>query len=100
MRKAIFPLRAFGILLFGMGMPLAHADCVTSARMATGYRVLDSHTIMLLQGSQPTILIKSFSFFMTNSQVSVLKDSFCDYTNAVLYVDGNTVNAQEVKQLN
>ena len=75
----------------------AHADCVVGAKMALSYVVLDSHTIILKVSNG--ILIKSFHFFNTVSSVSVLKDSFCDYESAVLYVDGEVVDVQQVKRL-
>lgn len=77
-----------------------HADCVFGASLTTTFRVLDSHTIVLYSGSSPKILIKTFSFIYPSSSVTVLKDSFCDYENAVLYVDGEAVDATQVKRLN
>jgi hypothetical protein len=77
----------------------AHADCILNAKSKTSYVVLDSHAIILKGGIGKDILIKSFAFFYSSSQVTVLKDSFCDYENAVLYVDGELVDAQQVKSL-
>jgi hypothetical protein len=71
---------------------------VVGAKLATSYVVLDSHTI-ILKGSGNGILIKSFSFFNTASNGSILKDSFCDFESAVLYVDGEVVDVQQVKKL-
>ena len=75
----------------------ANADCIFGAKSKTSFVILDSHTILLKNGPGKDILIKSFSFFNSGSSVSVLKDSFCDYESAVLYVDGQVVDAQQVK---
>ncbi|MDC6177370.1 hypothetical protein [Ralstonia solanacearum] len=83
-----------------LAVTTAHADCVVGASLATTFRVLDSHTIVLYSGSTPKILIKTFSFFYPSSSVTVLKDSFCDFESAVLYVDNQAVDAQQVKRLN
>jgi len=77
----------------------AIADCVYGAKNKTTFVVVDSHTILLKGGAGPNILIKSFSFFYPTSQLTVLKDSFCSYESAVLYVDGNVVDASEVKKI-
>lgn len=78
----------------------AHADCVVGAKSETSFRVLDSNTILLSGGYPAQILIKSFSFFSPTSNVSVLKDDFCDFDSNVLYVDGETVDVQQVKEIN
>ncbi|MBB3257680.1 hypothetical protein F4827_002545 [Paraburkholderia bannensis] len=77
----------------------AHADCVLNAKQATNFQVLDNHTILLSGGIAGQILIKSFAFFHPSSRVTVLKDNFCDFESSVLYVDGETVDAQQVKQV-
>jgi hypothetical protein len=77
----------------------ANADCVLNAKSKTSYMVLDSHTILLKGGIGKDILIKSFAFFYSTSQVTVLKDNFCDFESSVLYVDGQVVDAQQVKGL-
>jgi hypothetical protein len=83
-----------------LGVPIvATGDCILNAKSKTSYVILDSHTILLKGGIGNDILIKSFAFFNTASQVTVLKDSFCDFETAVLYVDGQTVDAQQVKGL-
>lgn len=78
---------------------LALGDCILNAKSKTSYVILDSHTILLKGGIGKDILIKSFAFFYATSQVTVLKDSFCDYESAVLYVDGQVIDAQQVKGL-
>jgi hypothetical protein len=90
MKKIIFCLLAF--LSFS-----TQADCVYGAKSKMSFVILDSHSILLKNGPGKDILIKSFSFFNSGSTVTILKDSFCDYESAVLYVDGNVVDAQQVK---
>ena len=77
----------------------ATADCVYGAKSKTSYVFLDNHTILLKGGYGRDILIKSFSFFYSSSEVTVQKDDFCDYESTVLYVDGETVDAQQVKSI-
>jgi hypothetical protein len=77
----------------------AQADCVVNATSKTTYEVLDSHTILLKGGAGGAIMVKSFSFFYSSSSVRVLQDSFCDFASAVLYVDGEPIDVQQVKQL-
>jgi hypothetical protein len=92
------PLIAAGVVAFLIAGP-ASADCVIGAKSKTQYQVLDSHTIMLSGGYGGQIILKSFQFFQPSSQVSVLKDSFCDFDNAVLYIDGEPVDIQQVKNI-
>jgi hypothetical protein len=73
----------------------AYAGCAYNAKMSNQFKVLDNHTI-LLSGSGRDILIKSFTFFNFTSQVTILKDNFCDFESNVLYVDGQTVDIQQV----
>lgn len=77
----------------------ALADCVYGAKDKTSYVVLDSHTIVLRGGYGGDILIKTFAFINSSSSVTVLKDSFCSYESSVLYIDGQTVDANDVKKL-
>jgi hypothetical protein len=77
----------------------ANAECVLGAQEATTFRVLDTHTIVLSGGPSGAILIKSFAFFNSSSNVSVLKDDFCDFDSNVLYVDGEAVDVQQVKAI-
>jgi hypothetical protein len=87
------------ILILLAACNAAVADCILNAKSKTTYEVLDSHTILLKGGIGNAILVKSFAFFHSSSQVTVLKDSFCDFESAVLYVDGEVVDAQQVKGL-
>jgi hypothetical protein len=77
----------------------AAADCIVGAKLSLQFIVVDAHTIILKNAGGHDILIKSFAFFYPTSQVTILKDSFCDYASAVLYVDGQVIDAQEVKNL-
>lgn len=79
----------------------AHADCVVGAQLKLQFVVIDSHTILLTNGSGDSspILIKSFAFFYPSSSVTILKDSFCDFEDAVLYVDGELVDVQQIKRI-
>jgi hypothetical protein len=77
----------------------AGADCVINAKLKQKFVILDAHTVVLTGGIGPDILIKTFAFFTGRPNLTVLKDSFCSYESAVLYVDGEVVDAQEVKDL-
>lgn len=77
----------------------AQADCVFGAKDKTSFIVLDSHTILLQGGIGADIMIKTYSFLTRHSDVLVLKDSFCSYESAVLYVDGETADANQVEKL-
>ena len=87
------------IAAYALCVSAAHADCVYGAKSETSFRVLDSNTILLSGGYAGQILIKSFSFFTSVSNVTVLKDDFCDFDSSVLYVDGETVDVQQVKSI-
>lgn len=79
--------------------PTCFADCVLGAKDKTGFVVLDSHTIMLKGGYGPDIIIKTFASIYRSSEVSVLKDSFCSYDSAVLYIDGEVADANQVTKI-
>lgn len=93
MSKLVYKLVAFFLLIATCS---AYADCVINAQMKQSYVVLDTHTIMLKGGVGNDIIIKTFAFINSSSQVTVLKDSFCSYENAVLYINGEVVDAQQV----
>ncbi len=82
-------------LAFFLWVAAAHADCVTGAKMATGYRLAGPNTILLF-GSGQVIVIHTFQFMYSPGQVVVLKDSFCSFSDAVLLVGDQVINAQEV----
>ena len=94
MNEMLKTLLALVVALFALN---ANADCVFGAKSKMSYVVLDAHTILLKNGPGKDILIKSFAFFNTASSLTVLKDSFCDYESAVLYLDGQVVDVQQVK---
>ena len=79
-------------------LPAAFADCVIGAKEETTVRLVDANTI-LLSGGPESILVKTFTFLSLPARVIVLKDSFCDYSNAVILWGDQVVNAQEVKDL-
>ena len=88
------------ILLFSLvTLTSVQADCVYGAKDKTSFQVLDSTTLMLKGGYGSNIIIKTYAYFYSSSDVKVLKDSFCSYENAVLYIDGEVVDAQQVTQL-
>lgn len=78
----------------------SYADCVFGAKSKSSYVVLDSRTIMLTGGFGADIIIKTISYINRFSSVSILKDSFCSYERAVLYIDGSVVDANQVTKLN
>ena len=77
-----------------------HAECVFGAKNKTSYTRLDSHTIMLTGGFGPDIIIKTLTIIMPMAEVRVLKDSFCSYETAVLYIDGEVVDVTQVTKVN
>ena len=95
MTRRIFIFVLLGLFCHGNVL----ADCVYGAKSKTQYVVLDSHTILLKGGIGSDILIKSLSFFSKNSELTILKDSFCSYDTAVLYVNGEVVDVSVVKKL-
>ena len=78
----------------------AYADCVYGAKSKSSYVLLDQNTIMLTDGFGPDIVIKTWTYLNRFSSISVLKDSFCSYESAVLYIDGTVVDANQVTKLN
>lgn len=86
------------IYLLTLSIP-SFADCVYSAKDKAKFIVLDSHTIILQGGPGPDIIIKTYSFINRSSSITVLKDSFCSYDSAVLYIDGEVVDANQVTKV-
>ena len=87
------------MLFMGTMSVSASADCVFGAQAKTSFIVLDNHTIVLTGGYGSKILIKTFAFLNRGSQLTVLKDSFCSFESAILYVDGEVVDANQVTNL-
>jgi hypothetical protein len=83
-------------LVFSQG---AYADCVVGAKSKTSYARLDTHTILLSGGYGRNILIKTFCFIYPASEVVILKDDFCSFDDAVLYVDGEVCGVNSVQKL-
>ncbi len=66
--------------------------------MAQSFTILDNSTIVLAGPNR--ILIKTFCYcFYPGTDVKILKDSFCDFETSVLYVGGQLVDVQQVKNL-
>lgn len=78
---------------------VASADCVNNVKSSTSFQMLDPNTILLRGNGSSGVIVKTFSFIYTPSDVQVLKDDFCDYEDAVLYIDGEVIDAQAVKSL-
>ena len=77
---------------------ISWGDCVYGAKLATSFTVLDSNTL-ILKGPYLKILVKTDCLVSSLSNVSILKDSFCDYEDAVLYIDGEVCGVSLVKNL-
>jgi hypothetical protein len=86
--------------MFSLTSFSSFADCVYGAKNKTSFVVLDSHSILLKGGLGSDVVIKTFSFIYATSTVSVLKDDFCSFDNAVLYVDGDVVDVSQVTRVN
>jgi len=86
-----------GLLLFTSSILVA--DCVNGAKDKTKYTRLDSHSVVLQGGYGSGILIKTYCFIYGSSEVQVLKDDFCSYESAVLYIDGNVCDANQVTKI-
>ena len=78
----------------------ALADCVFSAKDKTKFSRLDNHTIVLSGGIGSDMILKTYCFIYQSSSVTVLKDSFCSYEGAVLYVDNQVCDVNQVEKLN
>jgi len=87
------------ILICTLSMSGAYADCVYGAKSKNKFVVLDSHTVILKGGYGKDILIKTFAFIYGSSSLTILKDDFCSYESAVLYIDGQVADVNEVKWL-
>ncbi len=76
-----------------------NADCVYGAKDKLNFVVLDSNTIVLKGGYGSDILIKTYCYIYSTSNIQILKDSFCDYESAVIYIDSQVCDANQVKKL-
>lgn len=75
------------------------ADCVGGARTLKQFKLVDPNTIVLLVDNSPRILIKTLSAINPSSRIVIVKNSFCDFEKGVLAVDGQPVDAAQVKGL-
>jgi hypothetical protein len=75
------------------------ADCVFGAKDKTKFTLLDNRTILLQGGSGSDIIIKTLTSINRASSITVLKDSFCSHENAVLYVDGEVLDVNQVTKV-
>lgn len=75
------------------------AECVYGAKDKTSFVILDSHSTILKGGYGSDILIKTYCFMYSSSDVQILKDDFCSYDSAVMYIDSEVCDANQVKKL-
>ena len=88
------------LFLFILSLPsVAFSDCVYGAKNKTSFQVLSSNSILLTGGYGSNILIKTFCFAYSSSNISVLKDSFCSYESSVLYIDDKACDVNEVTSI-
>ncbi len=87
------------MIFISLLITVSQADCVYGAKDKTSFQVLDSNTLLLKGGYGSNIIIKTYAYFYSSSDVQVLKDSFCSYDSAVLYIDGEVVDAQKVTKI-
>lgn len=86
----------FVIMVFSLSI---NADCVYGAKDKSSFVVLDSHSIILKGGYGSDILIKTYCYIYSTSTVQILKDDFCDYESAVIYIDSEVCDANQIKKL-
>ncbi len=82
-----------------MWAPYCYAGCVNGAKDKSSFIVLDNHTFVLQGGSGSDILVKTFAFIRSNSEITVLKDSFCSYDSSAIYIDGEVASLKQVEKL-
>ncbi len=85
------------LLIFSILSSAVSAECVWAAKSAYRYRVIDNNTIILTTGVEKDILIRVNSILVPGQRIAILKDAFCDYEQAVLSVEGELVDAAEVR---
>ena len=84
------------VLLLCTASNWAGAECVEGALLKSKFSRLNSSTVALTGGYGDSIVIRTSCRIKRNSQVSILKDSFCSDTEAVLHVDGKDCAAEQV----
>lgn len=92
-------IKALCALLLLMLPFSALADCIYGAKDKDAFVVLDSHTILLQGGYGSDIVIKTYCFIYRTSEVTVLKDDFCSFESAALYIDGEVCDANQVTKV-
>ena len=78
----------------------ALADCVFGAKDKTSFNRIDNHTIILSGSIGSDMILKTYCFIYQSSSVTVLKDSFCSHESAVLYIDNEVCDVNQVDKLN
>lgn len=91
----MFARLSLAFLLFSLPC-IAQSDCVEGALNKTKFSRLNNHTVALSGGYGSAIVIKTDCLVKRNSTVSILKDSFCSASEAVLFVDGQECTAEHV----
>lgn len=77
----------------------ALADCVYGAKAKTTFTILDSKTIFFQGGYGTSFIVKVPCCVVGSTTVTVLKDNFCSYESAVLYINGEVVDVETVTKI-
>ncbi len=93
----MFTRLSLAFLLFAVPC-IAQSDCVEGALNKSKFSRLNNHTVALTGGYGSPIVIKTSCQINRNSTVSILKDSFCSASEAVLFVDGQECAADHVSE--
>jgi hypothetical protein len=73
------------------------ADCANVSGV-TGWRYIDSHTIVVYRGTQPIALLKiPWCFIFTTSQIRFLKTFICPWDK--ILIDGNVCDITDIYNL-
>jgi hypothetical protein len=73
------------------------ADCANVSGV-TGWRSIDSHTIVVYRGTQPIALLKiPWCFIFTTSQIRFLKTFICPWDK--ILIDGKVCDITEIRNL-
>lgn len=76
-----------------------NADCVYGMKDKSSFIVLDNHSVILKGRFGSDILIKTYCYISSSSSIQILKDDFCDYESAVMYIDNEACDVNQVKKL-
>jgi hypothetical protein len=88
--------RFFLMFLLSCTSCWVNAGCVEGALTKTKFNRLNNHTIALTGGYGEAIVIRTSCVIKRKSHIEILKDSFCDLDKAVLYIDGENCDAEQV----